>query len=128
MSYDAPGLVLRRLEGIEAELAHKQNDYEEAAGEYARAKRDWELSFAKALVKSTQGSDERRKAEARIAADTECGLVFAEATGRWEGLKGSVRALEARATVGQSILRAHTREAFGSNSAVAPAWSSKGGQ
>lgn len=116
MSLDHPGLVMRRLEEIEADLALKQNELEDAAMAMARAKRDHEREYAMAFV-ATEGTQEERKAKARLALKQDA--HYAEALGRWEGIKAVVRTLETRASIGQSVLRAQTRE-FSTNTAVQP--------
>jgi hypothetical protein len=114
---------LRRLEEIEADLAERQNDIEDAALQWFRAKRDREKSWAEAFIEAT-GTVPERKAKADLAVEG----IGVEEEARYEAGKAVTRVLETRASIGQSILRSQTREAFGSSTAVAPAWSNKGGQ
>lgn len=123
MSLSHPGLVLRRLEEIEADLAERQNEIEDAALNWFRAKRDREKEWADAFIRAT-GTVPERKARADLAVEG----IGVEEEAKYEAMKAVTRVLETRASIGQSILRSQTREAYGSNSAVAPAWSSKGGQ
>lgn len=123
MSLNHPGAVLRRLEDIEADLANRQLDFEQAAMEWFKTKRDKERARAEAFLRAT-GTVAERNAEA----DKDTALMGAEAEAKYEAMKAVTRVLETRASIGQSILRSQTREAFGSNTAVQPAWSSKGGQ
>lgn len=121
MSLSHPGIVLRRLEEIEADLAERQGPLEDAAMQWFRAKRDRERARAEAFITAT-GTVAERNAQA----DKATALMGVEAEARYEALKAVTRVLETRASIGQSILRSQAREALGSNTAVQPAWS-KGG-
>lgn len=105
-AFSTPGLVIGRLEEIEADLAIRQNALEDAAMRMARAKRDYEREFAIAFL-SAQGPQEERKQRARIASELD--REYAEATGLWEGLKAVVRVLETRASMAQSVLRSQSK-------------------
>lgn len=122
MTFSTSGAVLRRLEQIEADLAERQNFFEDAAMEWFKAKRDKERARADAFLRAV-GTVAERNAEA----DRETALMGVEAEAQYEAMKAVTRVLETRASIGQSILRSQAREAFGSNSAAQPAWS-KGGQ
>jgi hypothetical protein len=87
----------------------------------ARAKRAYELAYASAFL-AADGPVEIRKQKATLTVGQ--GQELAEALGRWEGLKAAVRALETRASVAQSVLRAHTRE-YQSSTQASPAWSGR---
>ena len=100
----SPALVMARLQEIEQELAVRQNQFEAAAAEYVRLKRDKEHARATAFLKAT-GTVAERQAKADLAAV----LIGAEAEGLFEGLKGVMRVLDTRAAVGMSILKGQMR-------------------
>lgn len=105
--FENPALVIGRLEAIDVDLAARQNELEAAAKDMAFAKRDMEREYATAFL-AAEGNVEERKQRARLAVKDD--LKYAEATGKWEGLKAVVRVLESRATIGQSVLRAQGRQ------------------
>lgn len=104
MTLSTPVQVIDRLEEIENELAEKQNLYEEVAHKWFLAKREREHKYA----------IEFRKAEGTVAersawANEVTALIGSEHEAMYEALKAKVKLLEARATIGQSILRAQSR-------------------
>ena len=101
-----PGIVLKRLEEIDAELAERQNKYEQAAWNWFRAKRDRERARAEAFL-TAQGSVAERNAHA----DAETALQGLDAEARYEALKAVIRVLETRASIAQSVLRSQQRGA-----------------
>jgi hypothetical protein len=107
---DSPAVVMERLGEIEADLANRQNRLETAAMEFFTRKRDQERELASAFL-AAEGSVEERKHRARLALMED--LQYAQAQGRYEGLKAAVRVLETRATIGQSLLRAQSRDGTG---------------
>lgn len=104
MSLASPQEVQQRLELIEAQMAEKQNAYESAALGWFRKKRDRDHARAVAFLKA-EGSVAERNAHA----DVEASLIGREEEALFEALKASMRSLEGRASVGQSILRAQVR-------------------
>lgn len=106
MTLSAPAAVQARLEEIEAELATRQGDYEAAALSWFRVKRDREKRRAQAFMEAG-GTVAERSAKAEVATAT----IGVEDEARYEALRGVMRTLEARATIGQSILRAQSRAA-----------------
>lgn len=101
----SPQEVQGRLEEIETDLATRLNEYEAAAMEWFRIKPKRERRWAESYI-STNGPAHIRKVAADAAvADEE----WAEAEGRYEVLKVIVRGLEAKASIGQSILRSQSR-------------------
>lgn len=97
---------MRRLTEIENDLAIRQNSLESAARGWYSAKRDLEKTRAQVLLGSDRATVTEKKAEADIAAyDVEGAASEAE----YEALKAVVRVLETRATVCQSLLKAHGR-------------------
>ncbi len=99
-----PAGVLERLEAIEAELAIAENEFEDAAKEWFRQRRERAHAEAAAYVES-EGTDTKRRLKAK-AAGTATGW---EAEARYEILKTKIRTLGDRATIGQSILKAQGR-------------------
>jgi hypothetical protein len=99
-----PEQVIARLEAIEADLALRQGVWEIAALDWYRAKRDKEKARAVAFL-GAEGTVAQRQA----IADRDTATDGKEAEALYESLKAVIRTLEARATIGQSILRAHGR-------------------
>ncbi len=103
-----PAAVADRLEGIEKDLAERQNDYGQAAYDRARFLRDWEKRMAISTTKAKGSNAELRKANAFLAAiETDDGDLFERLT-EAEALYDSHRVvcdkvLSVRATIWQSI-------------------------
>lgn len=102
-----PAAVLERLAEIEEDLAARQNALERAAMTWYRVKREREKQRAIAFLKADGTVAERNAlADSRLAAEG------AEAEAEYEALKAVVRTLETRASIGQSILKAQTTQAY----------------
>jgi hypothetical protein len=101
-----PTAVLARLEQIEHDLAARQSVLESAALAWFRVKRDREQARARAFI-SAEGSVAQRQA----IADRETALMGKDEEAEWEAVRAVVRTLETRASIGQSLLRAHGRGA-----------------
>jgi len=99
-----PGMVLRRLEEIDNDLALRQNTYETAARGWITAKRDKEHHRAVEFIKA-----EGTVAERNAIADRESSMDGKLEEAEYEALKAVVRVLETRASIGQSILRSMSR-------------------
>ena len=99
-----PARVIARLEEIERDLAVRQNALEAAAYSWFQAKRDREHERAVIFMRSA-GTVAERQAQA----DIETAMSGKQEEAEWEALKAVVRTLEARASIGQSILRAQSR-------------------
>jgi hypothetical protein len=99
-----PELVMARLREIEDDLAERQNEYENAAMNWFRVKRDEKKARAEAFL-SARGTVAERSA----IADRDTAHLGGEEEGRYEALKAVVRVLDARASIGQSILKAQGR-------------------
>ncbi len=97
---DTPSVVLSLLEGIERDLAARQNVLESAARAWYRVKRDREHARAVAFL-SAEGTVAERQAHA----DVQTALHGRNEEAEFEALRAVVRVLEARASIGQSILR-----------------------
>ena len=102
--------IVTRLEQIEEALAKLDQEQDHPAGAYYKAKRDFELEWAKTYI-TKEGTVEERKNRTILAlyqSDAYKDLVLAEAA--YEGWKARYRLLETRASIGQSLLKASTRE------------------
>ena len=104
MSLSTPQAVLERLQGIEDDLAVRQNTLESAARAWFIAKRDKEKARAVAFLSAT-GTVAERNAKA----DEQTALDGKREEAEWEAVKAVVRVLETRASIGQSILRSQGR-------------------
>lgn len=102
---------MTRLADIEADLASRQNEYEQAADDRARLVRDWDKRLAIHAKQAKGPNSETRKAVALVAAIEQDDLYerLTDAEARFDALRVVTRTLETRATIGQSILRAHGR-------------------
>ena len=106
MTLSTPQAVEARLEEIETDLATRQNDYETAALEWFRAKREREKRHAEEFLRA-DGSVAERAAKA----DKATAEIGVDAEASYEATRAVVRTLETRASIGQSILRAQSRAA-----------------
>ena len=113
--------IISRLEEIEEALAVLDQEQDHPAAAYFRAKRDWEHEWAKTYLRQEGTVDERRNRTiiALYSSPAYKALVTAEAS--YEAHKAKQRTLETRASIGQSLLRAATREA--PQNGPQPAWS-----
>lgn len=102
---DAPSVVIERLEAIERDLAGRQNALEAAAMAWFRAKRDREHARAVTFLSATGCT----VAERNAIAERETSLLGVDEEASYEALRGVMRVLETRASIGQSILRAQGR-------------------
>jgi hypothetical protein len=104
---------MERLAEIEADLATRQSEYEQAADDRARLVRDWDRRLAIHMRTAKGPNSESRKAAALGAAIDQDDLYerLTDAEGRFEALRVVMRTLETRATIGQSLLRAQGRGA-----------------
>lgn len=98
--------IVERLESIERDVADRQVKGEESAESFYRAKRDYELEYAKAFIQA-KGSPTERKQQATEALEKHpTYFALLESEGAYEGWKAVMRALEQRASIGQSLLKA----------------------
>lgn len=99
-----PAQIMSRLEEIEKDLAERQNEFTEAAEGWTRQNREKEKAWAEAYLKADGQVTDRKaaaiKASCHIGQEEEAAYV---------ALKAAVGVLETRATIGQSLLRAHGR-------------------
>lgn len=105
-TFDTPGPVLARLEQLENDLAARQPALESAALAWYRMKREKERKWAVEFI-GTTGTVAERKA----IADRETAMMGVAEEAEYEALKAVVRVMETRASIGQSILRSHGRQA-----------------
>jgi hypothetical protein len=108
------GQVMTRLEELDKELQERQNEYEEAAENFYREKREWEKNLAQEFVKAGGKNQEERRSNALLALerDGDAYYRFVNAEARYEGQKAGFRVRETRASIGQSLLKSMAREAF----------------
>jgi hypothetical protein len=108
---DNPGLVMRRLAEIEADLCNRQVEYESAAEDRARLTRDWDRRVAIATAQAKGGDANARKQAALVMAADQDDLYdrLKDAEARFAALHAVVKVLEDRSTIGMSILRSHGR-------------------
>lgn len=99
-----PAQIMQRLEDIETDLAQRQNEYAEAAEDWTRQNREKEKTWAEAYLKADGQVTDRKAA----AIEASC-HIGQDAEARYVALKAAVGVLETRATIGQSLLRAHGR-------------------
>jgi hypothetical protein len=104
MTFSTPQAVQERLEELDNDLALLQNSIEDAAMAHFRTKRDREKQKALAFL-AAKGTDFARRAQAEMAVAD----VGREEEGKWEALRAVLKTLEARAMVGDSILKAQSR-------------------
>lgn len=95
---------MQRLQAIEEDLSTRQNQLENVAFEWFKAKRERERKYAEAFIEA-KGTVDERKSHATQASY----LIGLEAEARYEALKATVRVLDTRASIGQSILRAQSQ-------------------
>lgn len=100
----APSAIMARLEEIDRDLADRQNALESAARKWFVAKRNRDRDRAVAFL-SAEGTVAERQAQA----DRETAVDGSEDEAEWEALRAVVRTLETRASIGQSLLKMHTR-------------------
>lgn len=98
--------ITLRLEAIEADIGARQAKGEQAAERFYRAKRDFELEFAKAYVSAKGGPTDRKQAATFAMEKHETYFTLLESEGAYEGWKAAMKALETRATIGMSLLKA----------------------
>lgn len=123
MSLDYAG-VLDRLSEIDVDLGNRQNAYEEAAEDYYRLIRDFEKRMAQTKALSKAKTETAKKDEALIAiaaADDNLYEDLTTAQSKYEAQRAALRVLEARLSIGQSLLKAMQREA--PQTGAQPQWS-----
>lgn len=94
-----------RLESIEADVEERQQKGEQSAEAFYRAKRDFELEFAKKYMNAKGSPTERKQAATEAMEKDPAYFALLESEGAYEGFKAAMRTLELRASIGQSLLR-----------------------
>jgi hypothetical protein len=102
--FSDPARLMQRLDEIERDLATRQGEYERAALGWYRMKREREKARAEAFIRA-EGTVAERNAIADVATAT----MGQEDEAAYEAHKAVVRVLDTRASIGQSLLRAHGR-------------------
>lgn len=118
-----PAAVMTRLQEIDDDLAERQPGFEKASGDLARLKRDIDYRMAKCLVVAQGSSEKTREANALIAlvaANPELWEQYKDAEAQHGALRAAINTLQARASIGQSLLRSLSQEQ--NRSSQEPAW------
>lgn len=100
----SPAQVMARLQEIDADLAQRANELEDAALAWFRMKRDRELAERVAYAEASGTTVERK-----LAADAAGASVGADEEGAWEGKRAVVRVLETRSMIGTALLKSMGR-------------------
>lgn len=104
VTLDSPAVVMLRLQDIEQDLATRQNQLEDAALGWFRAKRDKEHKHAVVFIGAQGTVAERTQQAAR-----EASLIGREEEALYEALRAVVRTLETRSTIGMALLKSQAR-------------------
>lgn len=105
MSYlSSPVQIMAKLEGLERDLAVRQNALEDAARKWFVAKREREKALATTFLSATGTVAERN-----AIADREHATDGAQEEAEYEAIKAVCRVIETRIGVGQSLLKGHGR-------------------
>jgi cell division protein FtsB len=107
----SPVQIMERLEAIEHDLETRQEEYEQAAEDRHKLVRDFEMRIARGSLAAhgSTATEKKWRAMETVAVNDDLYTRLTEAEGKYEGLKAVVRVLEQRASIGQSLLRAHGR-------------------
>ena len=103
--------IITRLEQIEEALAHLDVETDHPAAAYYRARRDYEYAWAQCYLKQEGTVDERKSRTIIALYSSKDYKAFVTAEATYEAHKAKTRTLDTRASIGQSLLRAATREA-----------------
>lgn len=104
MTLSTPQAVQERLQGIENDLALRQNALEAAALSWYRVKREREHKRAVAFL-SAEGTVAVRSA----IADRDTSMIGVADEAEYEALRAVTRVLETRATIGMALMKSHGR-------------------
>ena len=106
LGLDHPAGIMARLVEIESDLANRQIPLESSCRQWYGAKREQERVKARALLSSDEKFVAEKRARAELAAyDVEHSASEAE----YVAVKAVVDVLSERASICQSLLRAHSR-------------------
>lgn len=106
---DNPARIMEALADIGRDLASRQLEYEQAAGDRARLTMEVEyqeaVAYQRAKAAGAGATDARQAAKAAVGESQEwLDLKAAEAT--YDAAKAAISVLTTRSSIGQSILRA----------------------
>lgn len=113
----------QRLIEIENQIELGQGDGEEAVREYYEAKAEHEYQWARTYMQQEGTVEERRQKTILTLYRSEAYKRFVSAEAQYHGWKAVARTSETRASILQSLLRAHTREA--QQGGEQPQWSGR---
>lgn len=105
----SPVQIVAQLEAIDADLSAKQTEVESAARAWFIAKREREKERATVFLTARMAGKTVAEADAMAAEGS--AMRGAEEEAAFEALRAACRVLETRASIGQSLLRAHTQGA-----------------
>jgi SNF2 family DNA or RNA helicase len=123
--------IQERLGEIEEDLGTRQNEYEQAAEDFHKLTKDFELRMARAglTAKGDTATEKKWRAlDSIAAAEDTLYSDLKEAEGKYKGLQAAVKVLETRATIGMSLLKSFEKEAGRAGRAQQPAWSNGAGE
>lgn len=104
----SPAQIMERLEGIERDLAIRQNEYEQVAENWTRAKREKELAWARGYTLAS-GGGAKNVTDKKAAAIEASELIGLDDEARYVGLKGVIDVMQTRSMIGMALLKAHGR-------------------
>jgi hypothetical protein len=103
-----PAQIIERLEAIERDLAERQGEFERVSEDWARAKREKELAWARAYTLA--GRDNKTPVTDKKAAAIEASeLIGLDAEARYTGLNKVIEVLGTRSMIGMALLKSHGR-------------------
>lgn len=109
MTLSSPQIVMDRLDAIERDLDNRQNEYEEAAGDTYRLRRDYALEEAKAFAAATGSPTERKQGAVAVVGKSPIFEALREAEGIYEAHKAAINILTTRSIIGMALLKAQGR-------------------
>ncbi|MBS3928033.1 MAG: hypothetical protein KGZ65_06175 [Sphingomonadales bacterium] len=100
---------MERLAEVESQLEENERELSGAATAYFGLKRERDVARAQALLEADGKNSDARNAQALLQIEnTDLYREFVQAEAAYEGLALAQKSLIARATIGQSLLRAQT--------------------
>lgn len=103
----SPAQIMDKLEEIERDLAHRQNEWEQVAEAWMRRKREKELAWARAYTLA--GQTAKNVTDKKAAGIEASELIGMDDEARYTALRSVIEVLTTRATISQSLLKAHGR-------------------
>ena len=112
MTLSDPASIMIWLEKIDADLSTQRHKISSAASAFFRKKRDFELELAKAYVAAEGSNQKERESNALIHVHSlPVYVAFTTAEAQYHALTKVIGVLETRATICQSLLKIHAKEA-----------------